>query len=242
MWQDADVRADRGRLLRVALVVLGLLLCGAGLALIWWGVYSVTQIGTCASGNQPFVSARPCPEGTELKMLAIVAGTFAGLAGMALYAFGRRGRGGGSTLGLATVMWALTFVGIAGACALAAFGPDALPDNDGARVAAIVLLVVFIPMGLIPLIVAIAASRSSRRGREARAEQAVPLDPRATATRAPAARAPLTTPIVPLAPVAGSGVRDPIGQLERLARLRADGTIDAAEFDRLKARILGTAP
>jgi hypothetical protein len=32
---------------------------------------------------------------------------------------------------------------------------------------------------------------------------------------------------------------NPAAELERLAALRADGTIDDAEFDRLKARVLG---
>lgn len=133
-------------------------------------------------------------------------------------------------------MWSLTFLGLAGACALAAFGPDAQPDNDGARIAAIVLLVVFVPMALIPLIGLPLLSRSSRRERRAQEAQAVPLGAPSTARRAPT---PVATPIVPLGPGLPAPARDPVDQLERLTRLRESGAIDADEFERLKAQIIG---
>ena len=227
--------AGRRRATRAALLIAGLLLFGAGLALACWGVYSVTRIGTCASGG-PYVSARPCPEGTGTKALAIVAGTFIGLAGLAcaIAAGVRRGGPGRSAIGVLTVMWSLTFLGLAGACALAAFGPDAQPDNDGARIAAIVLLVVFVPRALIPLIGLPLLSRSSRREREGQAAQAVPLGAPSTARRASP-----TTPVVPLGPGLPAPARDPVDQLERLTRLRDAGAIDAREFERLKAQIIG---
>ncbi len=216
-------------------MITGLLLCGAGLALACWGVFSVTRIGTCASGG-PYVSARQCPEGTELKALAIVAGTFLGLAGLACYAAGRGGRGVRGTLGLGVLMWSLTFLGLAGAVTLAAFGPGAPPDNDGARIAAIVLLVVFVPLGLIPLVGAPLLSRASRRERKEAAAQRVPLGARVTPERT----APVTTPLVPFAPgPPPASPADPVDQLERLVRLRDAGAIDAAEFERLKDQIIG---
>ena len=45
-------------------LVIGAFMLGA------WSIHEVVQIGTCASGG-PYVSARPCPKGTEFKILAI---------------------------------------------------------------------------------------------------------------------------------------------------------------------------
>jgi len=47
----------------------------AGLAALVYGIWEVLAIGTCASGG-PYVSARPCPDGTGLKIGIIVAGAF----------------------------------------------------------------------------------------------------------------------------------------------------------------------
>ena len=180
MWQDPGGDAERRPAGRTLLVVLGWVLCLGGLALACRSIYDLTQVGTCASGG-PYVSARPCPAGTGLKILSIFGAALLGLAGLACYAAGSRGRRATSRIGFGLLMWSLTFLGIAGAVALAAFGPDAQPDNDGARIAAIVLLVTFVPMALIPLLGAGVLGRAGRREREERDDRAVPLDPRAVA-------------------------------------------------------------
>lgn len=241
MVPGAGGEAERRTAGRTALVALGWVLCLGGLALACTSIYDLTQTGTCASGG-PYVSARPCPEGTGLKIMSLFGAAFLGMAGLACYAAGSRGRRTTSRIGFGLLMWSLTFLGIAGAVALAAFGPDAEPDNDGARIAAIVLLVTFVPMALIPLLGAGVLGRAGRRDREERDADAVPLDPRAVA-QARQARPPAPSPLAPLirpaASAAPAASGDPVDQLERLAHLKATGAIDAAEYERLKDRIIG---
>lgn len=236
MVPGADGEAERRTAGRTALVALGWVLCLGGLALACTSIYDLTQTGTCASGG-PYVSARPCPEGTGLKIMSLFGAAFLGMAGLACYAAGSRGRRTTSRIGFGLLMWSLTFLGIAGAVALAAFGPDAQPGNDGARIAAVVLLVTFVPMALIPLLGAGVLGRAARRDREERDATAVPLDPRAVALAASATSRPApAAPAPPPAPPPAGG--DPVDRLERLAHLRETGAIDAAEYERLKRRII----
>ena len=111
------------------LTVVGLALCAAGLVAVNWAIYELVQVGTCASGG-PYVSARQCPDGTGLKVLAIFAGICVGLIGTAL-----SGRG--------TLMWSLLFLSLAGS-ALAA----------GPNLGVVIMAAVFIPMGIAPLVFA----------------------------------------------------------------------------------------
>ncbi len=103
----------------VLLILAGLLTCTGAVVLFCWSLYSVTRIGTCASGG-PFVSARPCPPGTGLKILGIVGAVFGGLLGIALYSagFARQGTAGRATLGLGGLMWSFTFLGAAASATL----------------------------------------------------------------------------------------------------------------------------
>jgi hypothetical protein len=142
--------------------LVGLLVAGASIVAIDWGLYHLVRTGTCASGG-PYVSARPCPPGTGTHIFALVAGVFAGLIGIGIYA--ARGKGGRpSPIGLPGIMWALLFITLALATIVAAFGP-ANNDDDGARTAAVVLGVVFIPMGLAPLPIGIFRRRREQRFR-----------------------------------------------------------------------------
>ena len=47
------------------------------------------EVGTCASGNQPFEVTRECPEGTGAAAGLMVGSLFAGLLGAALFAGSR---------------------------------------------------------------------------------------------------------------------------------------------------------
>ena len=239
MWQDTSGAAERRPVGRTLLVVLGWVLCLGGLAIGCWAIYDLTQIGTCASGG-PYVSARPCPDGTGLKIMSVFGATFLGLAGLACHAIGSRGQRTSSRIGFGLIMWSLLFLAIAGTVAYAAFGPDAQPDNDGARIAAIVLLVTFVPMALIPLLgigaLGMGESPRPRRGRRRR-------DPARPARRGAGAGVIVTArgdapPSPPPVPADGDEAADPVDQLERLVRLKESGAIDAAEFARLKARII----
>jgi hypothetical protein len=67
----------------------GLVLMAGGVAVFGFSLYQLMKTGTCASGG-PYVSARPCPEGTGLYIGALTGGIVAFLAGAALFA--TRGR------------------------------------------------------------------------------------------------------------------------------------------------------
>jgi hypothetical protein len=228
------------------LILAGLVTCTAAVVGFCWALYSVMRIGTCATGG-PYVSARPCPPGTGTKIVLLVGSIFGGLLGIALYSAGwaRAGRAGRAGLGLGTLMWSFTFLGAAAACGLAAFGPAAVDDGGGAKIAAITLFVVFIPMGVIPLIGGLALGGRRRRRPKPDAAprlEGIPGDLSPAAPTGPAAPASGPAPIVPFTPMPGvpaPAEDDPVEQLERLAKLRDSGAITAAEFERLKREILG---
>jgi hypothetical protein len=130
------------------MTLIGLLVAGASIVALDWGLYHLVRTGTCASGG-PYVSARPCPPGTGGHIMAVVGGVFAGLIGIGIYA--ARGKGGRpSRIGLGLLMWMLLFVTIALSVAWAAFGP-ANNDDSAARGVAIGFLLTFLPLGLAPL-------------------------------------------------------------------------------------------
>lgn len=227
---------------RALFSLVGLLLSGAAVVTFCYSIYSLGHIGTCASGG-PYVSARPCPPGTGLKIMLIFAAIVGGLVGVLLYSGGVRWKRP-SPIPLGLLMWSATFLGVAGALAYSAWGPAAYDvDGGGVQLAAIILLVIFVPMGIIPLLVVGVGNRSRRRGVR------VP----------PAGTTPGTTPPVAPRPTprpAPSGVPDPsrllsglalsgpaqtgdvVARLERLAGLKASGAITQEEFDRLKATLL----
>lgn len=236
MWQDDSGAAERRPVGRTLLVVLGWVLCLAALVIACTSLYDLTRTGTCASGG-PYVSARPCPDGTGLKIMSIFGAAFLGMTGLACHAIGSRGRRVSSRIGFGLIMWSLLFLSLAGTVAYAAFGPDAEPGNEGAKIAAGVLLVTFVPMALIPLLGIGVWGWASRRERERDAADAVPLDPRAVALAQQAASRPVPAPAATPPPATDTG--DPVAQLERLARLKEAGAIDDAEYERLKDRIIG---
>jgi hypothetical protein len=141
--------------------LLGLVICGASIVAIDWGMYHLMRTGTCASGG-PYVSARPCPPGTELHILSLIGGVFAGLAGMGVFA--ARGRSGvrrESPDGLGLAMWTLLFCTLALSGLYATFGPAA--SDDVSEGTAIFLAALFIPMGLAPVPFGLAGRRKAAR-------------------------------------------------------------------------------
>ena len=235
---------------RALLSLLGLAIAGAAVVAFCFAIYSMGRIGTCASGG-PYVSARPCPPGTGLKIALIPVAILAGLLGVALYSAGGVRWKRPAPVGLGLLMWSFTFLGAAGALAYAAWGPAAYDvDGGGVQVAAIVLLVVFVPMGILPLLAAGFGGRArSRRAAVAAAGAGgAPIAPRPAPVVPPGLRAKLDLPDpAPAAPAnlrAGLAMSGPasagdvVARLERLAGLRASGAISEAEFERLKARVL----
>jgi hypothetical protein len=144
--------------------LIGLAICAASVVAIDWALYHLIRTGNCASGG-PYISARPCPPGTSLRIVTLVGGIFGGLAGLGIYA--TRGSAGRrqSTVGLGAIMWALLFCTLAGAAILAAFGP-ANNDESGARTAALVLGFIFIPMGLAPIPLAFMGRKKAAQAKD----------------------------------------------------------------------------
>jgi hypothetical protein len=196
----------------------GLAVAGASLVAFDWGIYHLVRTGSCASGG-PYVSARPCPPGTGLHILATVGGAFAGLAGISIYA-GRGSGGRPSRIGLGTLMWSLLFLTIAASVALAAFGPASTGDS-GVKVTATVIGAIFVPMGLVPLL---AGGLGGRR----------PATP-AVALVSPPIAADRTVAPRP------APDRDPLERLARLGALRDKGIVTEAEFEEQKRRLLREA-
>lgn len=127
---------------------LGLLLGLGALVLFDWSLYQLVQTGTCASGG-PYLSARPCPEGTGLRIAGLIVAIPVGLIGCALLSFSRRGNWR-AAIGVWLVAWALLFVS-SGVVALVAVYASDDPVVEGARLGVWIMAAIFIPMGLVPL-------------------------------------------------------------------------------------------
>ena len=215
---------------RAIFSIVGLLIVGAGVVAFCYSIYSLGRIGTCASGG-PYVSARPCPAGTGLTIALIPIAVFGGLLGLALYSAGVRWKRP-SSIGLGLWMWSFAFIGASCSLAYAAWGPASHDvDGGGVELAAIILLVIFIPMGVIPLVIA-ALSGRGRSSVSAPPVRMMPVSGAPVAPRPTPAGSP--RPGAPAAPPAG----DIVTRLERLNELRESGAISPEEFDRLKAKIL----
>lgn len=150
--------------------VIGLGLLTFAIVAFCYSLYQVLQIGTCASGG-PYVSARECPDAAGRIIVTLVVSVFVGLIGTAIWgsrgpAPGSEERGGssGNVISAGIVAWSGLFLGGGLTCLWAVLGPDADP-GPGAKVAGIVVGVVFIPMGLIPLVGMLVAAGSKLRAR-----------------------------------------------------------------------------
>ena len=138
---------------------LGLLLALASLVAFDWALYEIVQTGTCASGG-PYVSARPCPEGTGLRIAAMTGAIPLGLLGCALIS-ASRWRNWRAAIGVWLIAWALLFVSSAVVALVAVYASDD-PVVEGARLGVTIMAAIFVPMGLAPLgLLAIGRRRGS---------------------------------------------------------------------------------
>lgn len=145
--------------------IVGLGLFGFGIAIFDGALYDLLKIGTCASGG-PYVSARPCPSGTERYILSLFGGLLAVAVGLGIWAMrGRRpgvAAGGrhGAVLGASLLGWCGLFLSAGIVCLVAALRGGLGP---GASTGAWIVAGIFIPMGLIPLL-GVLAALVKRRG------------------------------------------------------------------------------
>ena len=135
--------------MRRASQLLGMALLIAGLLLLNYLVFDLGRYGTCASGG-PYVIARECADGTELKMAGILLAVVAALIGTGL---ARSARVGVAAWGMLFASLAITFVMIA-------FGPAA--GDNGFGITAIIVGLVFFAMALPALWMAVKLDGSQR--------------------------------------------------------------------------------
>jgi hypothetical protein len=136
----------------------GIVVLALSLAAAATGLYGLLLTGSCASGG-PYVSARPCPEGTGLRITALVIGIFTALGGMAMFA-ARRGTPAG-TGAVALASWFLGFAALAAAFLYAGFGPDATNPSTGFKIFSGLMGAFFVGLG------SLAALGRKRGGRKA---------------------------------------------------------------------------
>jgi hypothetical protein len=131
---------------------IGSALALGGIAAIGTAIVHLAHIGTCASGNTPFVIARTCPTDTASHALLIGAGLLGAGIGAAI-----AGRG--------LLIWGgLGFTGV-GIAAL--YGAATVPAGagGGGSLGGYIVGGVFIPMGLAALAFVWAMKRDDRRER-----------------------------------------------------------------------------
>jgi hypothetical protein len=214
---------------------LGWLLVGtAGLSacitIVFLSMRAVMDIGgACASGG-PYVSANPCPDGVGLLMsFAFPAGFgFAALAGWAGSRIGR------ACVAVPLLAWPALFLSLG--WNFIEYGLVSPPEGETVVWGWLVPGILFIAMGGIPLVLALLWRNDF--GNEDRAAAL-----RARLRRGQiGAMAPMQGSGWSAARVSGAEEQDGlVDRLERLARLRADGTLTDTEFEAAKAATIRDA-
>jgi hypothetical protein len=137
---------------RVLRALIGLVIFAGGLSGLGYGLVHLMHIGTCASGNTPYVIGRQCPSGTGWYIALLFGSVFAALIGAAV-----------AGLGMSLPMG----VGFTAIGAVALYGGLSAPGSaQGAAAAGYTVGPIFIVMGLAYLAVAIWIRRGSRTDTE----------------------------------------------------------------------------
>lgn len=146
------LRARRRPPSRVLRTLIGIALYVAGLGGFGYALVRLMHIGTCASGNTPYVIGRQCPSGTAWYALYLIGGIFAALIGAAV-----------AGLGMSLPMG----VGFTAIGAVALYGGLTAPGSArGAAAAGYTVGPIFLVMGLVYLGFAIWSRRGSSSSTE----------------------------------------------------------------------------
>lgn len=221
---------------------------GIGLFVLCVAVFCIEltallDIGSCASGNQPFVIERECPEGTTGSGL-LLAASIVGLCVAAGFVAARGKRPSSTIHGSFLVLhgWALFFT-VSGTVALLHALTSDVIGADG-KTGGIIVGITFLLMGLPALaFVVIDMIGDLRRGNE---RPSFPVTPSGAAERAVSRFVPRPPATVVRSPAGSpwgadstaSGSDEMLDALERLQRLRDQGALTEAEFGAQKRRIL----
>lgn len=225
--------------------VIGLALLLGGATYLAYDIYQLLQIGTCASGG-PYAIARECPDGTARLGYLIPVAVIVMLVGTGVYA----GRGlppgseaRGYRVNALILLWCAIFLGISFASFWGVWGPDANP-GPGGKEGGLIVAFLFLLMGggALPFLASRQESQLEKQAAMRRIlGKATPgrwTGPRPGAPQ-PGQGQPADPPEATGFPSAAGGGGDVVSKLERANRLRAEGALTEAEFEKLKAEILG---
>jgi hypothetical protein len=210
--------------------VVGLTLLLGGATYLAYDIYQLLQIGTCASGG-PYQVARECPDGTAALGFSIPVAVIVMIVGTGFY--GTRGlppgsEGGGYRVNAIILLWCSIFLGIAFASLWGVWGPDANP-GPGGKEGGLIVGSLFVLMGgaALPFL---ASREESKMEREAAMQRILGKAGTRLASMEPAAASRARPP--------SAGTGDVVSKLERAQRLRDEGALTEAEFQKLKREIL----
>ena len=237
------------------------LFCG-GLILANIKLISLLETGTCASGNTPYQIAQPCPSGTGTDILILMGSIFAAIIGIGLFAYrgdppweGNRPINLDSDFSFPAFAWGVAFTGTGAVSLIAALTNEAVKQNAGSKLGALIVGGVFLVMGLPVLFVSL---RYLVHDFTHRGEQRAKAEARVGGTGGGAGsgmsagfgQANTMKQMQQLASGlpwgtgtgssagSGGGTGDQIAKLERLQKLRQSGALTDIEFEREKAKIL----
>ena len=186
---------------------------------VGYGLFQMLQVGTCASGG-PYVSARECPDGIEAVFFSLIGGVLGLFVAAGIYLTRGAPPGGRPPENAGVVVWFWTglFWSIAAGAFLGVWGPEANPGPGGEAGGLIVgfMGLIFGAGGLLALNLG-----KRRRSPSTRGPVVAPAIARIATAATPFATAP-----------------DSLSRLERLDRLRRQGSLTEAEFQTLKAKIV----
>ena len=219
-----------GRLYRTfAGYLAGVALGTACLTLVFLGMRSVMAIGgACAEGG-PYVPVQPCPDGAALALFAGAFGLF-GAAGLMIW-FGSRL--GGRYVFLVFLGWPALFISLG--FNFLQYGLNPPPGGSAPEWGFLIPGVIFWIMGFGPLLFVAWGWRAARSGRPT-ASSAVVVNRLRESVSLPANGAGFGGSSA----ADGDGPDGVVGELERLSRLHASGSLTDDEFAAAKARILTT--
>ncbi|MGZ3387581.1 MAG: hypothetical protein ACXVB5_22135, partial [Isosphaeraceae bacterium] len=166
---------------------LGLGMFIGGLVLANVKLISLLETGTCASGNTPYQIAQPCPSGTGTDILLLMGSIFATIIGIGLFAY----RGDppwdrdrpinlDSDFSFPAFAWGVAFTATGAVSLMAGLTNEAVKQNSGSKLGALIVGGVFLLMGLPVLFVSL---RYLVHDLTHRGEQRAKADARVASTR-----------------------------------------------------------
>jgi hypothetical protein len=237
---------------------LGLGLFFGGLVLANVKLVSLLETGTCASGNTPYQIAQPCPSGTGTDILLLMGSIFAAIIGIGLFAYRgdppwdrNRPINLESDFSFPAFAWGIAFTGTGAVSLIAALTNEAVKQNAGSKLGALIVGGTFLVMGLPVLFVSLRYLIHDFTHRD---EQRAKADARVAGTGREGAPSGMTgdfgraNAMTQMASrfswgsastgSGGGGTAGQIAKLERLQKLRESGALTDSEFEREKAKVL----